>query len=218
MRVDIWSDIRCPFCYIGKRKFELALAQFPHASDVDVIWHSFQLDPALKTQPGLNTLDHLAEIKGMSREESDRMHDRVRQIAHDVGLTFNFDKVVVANSFHAHRLIQLAKTLGLAGDAEEILFKAHFTDAANIDDGAVLLDKGVAAGIPERDVRTLLATDAFAKEVRDDETMARTIGIRGVPFFIFDSRFAVSGAQAPDHFLHVLKTAWTDAENLRQNA
>lgn len=218
MKVDIWSDIRCPFCYIGKRKFEMALAQFPHASGVDVIWHSFQLDPALKTQPDLNALDYLAKIKGMSREESERMHDRVRQIARDVGLTFQFDKVVVANSFHAHRLVQLAKTRGLAGDMEERLFKAHFTEGANIDEDAVLLHRGVAAGLPEPEVRSLLATDAFAKEVHDDEAMARSIGIRGVPFFVFDSRFAMSGAQAPDHFLHALQTAWPEAENLSKDA
>ncbi len=218
MKVDIWSDIRCPFCYIGKRKFEIALEEFAHSNEVEVIWHSFQLDPALKTHPGLNVLDYLARIKGVSREESAEMHEHVRQMAEDVGLTFNFDKVVVANSFNGHRLIQLAKTSGVAGSVEEKLFKAHFTDGANIDDALTLLDIGVAAGLPDGDVKKLLTSNDYAREVEEDEMMARSIGIRGVPFFIFDSRFAVSGAQSRDKFLHTLQKAWQESENKRRDA
>jgi protein disulfide-isomerase len=113
MKVDIWSDIRCPFCYIGKRKFEKALERFPHSDKVEVVWHSFQLDPELKTQPGVHVYDYLARVKGITRDQAVRMHQHVKQSAREVGLEFNFDSAIVANSFNGHRLIQLAKSKGL---------------------------------------------------------------------------------------------------------
>ena len=112
MKINIWSDIRCPFCYIGKRKFELALEQFQHKDQVEVIWRSFQLDPGLKTQPETNVLDYLAKIKGITREQAGQMHEHVKEVAQEVGLTFNFEKSVLANSLNGHRLIQLAKANG----------------------------------------------------------------------------------------------------------
>lgn len=207
MKVDIWSDIRCPFCYIGKRNFEHALAQFPHKEQVEVIWHSFQLDPTLKTAPDMNAYDYLAKVKGMTREESIQMHTHVTRVARQAGLSFHFDKTVVANSHNAHRLIQLAKTKGLADQAEEFLFKAHFTDGKNIDDAETLVRIGVETGMKEHEVRALVSSADFAEAVRQDESQARAIGIRGVPFFIFDERFAVSGAQPTEAFLQALEKA-----------
>lgn len=212
MNIEIWSDIRCPFCYIGKRKFERALDQFAYKDKVKVIWHSFQLDPALKTQPGMNAYDYLARIKGMTREESVQMHAHVTEVASQAGLSFNFDKTVVANSYNGHRLIQMAKTKGLGDEAEEQLFKAHFTDGKNIDDPEVLAEIGTAIGLDEHDVKTLLANGAYSQEVDDDEKMARSIGIRGVPFFVFNDKFAVSGAQSPEVFLQTLEKAWESQE------
>lgn len=208
MKINIWSDIRCPFCYIGKRKFEAALDKFPHKDEVEVIWRSFQLDPNLKTRTDISTYDYFAEIKGKSKEEAIQMHQYVNEVAGQVGLRFDFDKAIVANSFNAHRLIQLARTKGLGDDAEELLFKAHFTEGKNIDDNTVLMEIGLALGLGEAVVKEVLETDAFAKEVREDELRAHTIGVRGVPFFVFNDKMAVSGAQSPDIFLDTLNKAW----------
>ena len=210
MKINIWSDIRCPFCYIGKRKFELALEQFQHKDKVEVIWRSFQLDPGLKTQPETNVLDYLAKIKGITREQAGQMHEHVKEVAQEVGLTFNFEKSVLANSLNGHRLIQLAKANDLGDVAEELLFKAHFTDGKNIDDPETLLRIGTAIGLVEQDVRRVLRSDDFKEEVKADELLGRSIGIRGVPFFIFNDKYALSGAQSPEIFLQTLRRAWAD--------
>src|SRR5690349_7266418 len=196
MKVDIWSDIRCPFCYIGKRKFEKALERFPHSDKVEVVWHSFQLDPELKTQPGVHVYDYLARVKGITRDQAVRMHQHVKQSAREVGLEFNFDSAIVANSFNGHRLIQLAKSKGLGDAAEEQLFKAHFIEGKNIDDIATLKEIGTAVGLSPDELSELLASDQYSAEVREDEMKAHAIGIRGVPFFILNDKYAVSGAQA----------------------
>ncbi|MBB6270986.1 protein disulfide-isomerase [Pedobacter cryoconitis] len=212
MKVDIWSDVNCPFCYIGKRKFELALEQFEHKDQVEIEWHSFELDPNAETRPGLNAYDYLAEKKGQSREWSVQMHQQVIGAAAEVGLEFDFDKVIIANSFNAHRLIQLAKAKGLDNEVEEQLFIAHFIAGKNIDDHAVLVETGKAAGLAQADIETLLAGDTFTSEVRADEQIAQQIGISGVPFFILDQKLAVSGAQPPATFLGALEQAWTKSQ------
>lgn len=214
MKVDIWSDIRCPFCYIGKKKFEKALERFTHKEKVEVIWHSFQLDPGLKTQRGVHVYDYLARVKGISRDQAVRMHQHVKQSAREVGLEFNFDNAVVANSLNGHRLIQLAKSKGLGDVAEEALFRAHFIDGKNIDDRVSLREIGLAIGLHFDELDQLLASDQFAMEVHEDEKRAQSIGIRGVPFFILDDKYAVSGAQAPELFLQALESAWQDREKI----
>lgn len=213
MQVNIWSDVRCPFCYIGKKKFERALAQFPHRNEIQIIWHSFQLDPALKTQPQARSLDYLAKVKGITREHAAEMHKHVERIGHTVGIDFQFENVIVANSFNAHRLIQMAKTRGLADKAEEELFKAHFVEGLNIDDTDALTGLGSRIGLEGEAVRRMLASDEFSAEVEKDEVAARSIGIRGVPFFIFNDMAAVSGAQAPEFFLQTLATTYADYES-----
>ncbi|WP_367867400.1 DsbA family oxidoreductase [Pedobacter sp. WC2423] len=211
MKVDIWSDVNCPFCYIGKRKFELALEQFEHKDKVKVEWHSFELDPNAETKPELNAYDYLAEKKGQTREWSVQMHEQVTGAAAEVGLKFNFDQVVIANSFNAHRLIQLAKSKGLDNEIEEQLFIAHFTEGKNIDDAAVLIETGKAAGLDQNDIEALLSDNTFTEEVRADEQIAQQIGISGVPFFIINQKLAVSGAQPPATFLGALEQAWTNS-------
>ncbi|HNJ34031.1 MAG TPA: DsbA family oxidoreductase, partial [Leptospiraceae bacterium] len=128
MKVEIWSDVMCPFCYIGKRKFERALAQFPERESIEIEWKSFQLNPGMKTEPGKSINEYLAEVKGWSVEEAKKMNDRVSQIASAVGITFNFDQAIVANSFDAHRLSHMAKKHGLQDQMEERLFAAYFTE------------------------------------------------------------------------------------------
>jgi predicted DsbA family dithiol-disulfide isomerase len=216
MKVDIWSDVRCPFCYIGKRKFEKALEKFSHKNEIEVNWHSFELDPSLKTDQSVNALEHISEIKGISKTQAEGMFSHVTQVAKEVGLDFDFEKNVVANSFNAHRLIQLAKTKGLANEAEEALFKGHFIEGKNIDDEETLIQTGISIGLDEKDVKEIFSSDVFAEEVKRDEMQAQSFGIRGVPFFILNNKYAVSGAQSPEVFSQAISQAWREFEKEQQ--
>lgn len=216
MKVDIWSDVRCPFCYIGKRKFENALEKFPHKNEIEVNWHSFELDPSLETNTGVSAIEHISEIKGISKVQAEGMHEHVINVAKEIGLDFDFEKSVVANSFNAHRLIQFAKTKGLANDAEEALFKAHFVEGKNIDDDETLIETGVSIGLDGNEVKKILTSDAFAKEVKQDEMQAQSIGINGVPFFVLNNKYAVSGAQSPDIFWDALEQTWEEIKKEKQ--
>jgi len=212
MKVDIWSDVRCPFCYIGKRKFEKGLEQFAQKNKIEVVWHSFELDPSFETRIDVNIYDYLAERKGQSKEWSVQMHKQVTDMAKEVGLEYNFDKAVVANSFNAHRVLALAKEKGLADVAEEKMFKAYFTDGKNIDDNDTLVKIGKEIGVEENDVRSLLTSEEYVQQVRDDEMRAHEIGVNGVPFFVINNKYAVSGAQAPETFTQALQHAWSEYE------
>ena len=205
MEIKIWSDVRCPFCFIGKRKLEAALEQFPEKDKVKITWKSFQLDPALETRTDINVIDYFVETKGVTAEQARQMLSGATQMAGDVGLHFDLEKGVLANSYKAHRLIQMAKTQGLGDEIEEALFKAHFEEAKNIDDPQVLISVAVSVGMKEAEVSEMLTSDAFAYEVKQDELEARNIGVRGVPFFVFDDRYAVSGAQPVEDFLQTLQ-------------
>jgi predicted DsbA family dithiol-disulfide isomerase len=210
MDVEIWSDVMCPFCYIGKRKFEQALSQFPNRDGIRVVWKSFQLNPDMPTDPETSINQYLANVKGWSLEQAEQMNDRVTAKAKEVGLTYHFDKAVVANSWDAHRLIQLAKTKGLGDAAEERLFKAYFTEGRNTADHATLLELGNDVGLSTGEVSALLASDQYAQAVDQDLYEARQIGVRGVPFFVMNHKYAVSGAQQPETFLSALQTAWSE--------
>ncbi len=202
----------CPFCYIGKRKFESALNQFPQKEQVNIVWKSFQLNPDMKSEPGRSTIEHLAEVKGLSLAEAKRMTDHVTAMAREVGLTYHFEKAVVANSWDAHRLIQLAKQHGLGDAAEEGLFEAYFTNGRDTSDHATLLEIGTGIGLDKAAVEQLLQTNQFAEAVRQDIYEARQVGVQGVPFFVFNRKYAVSGAQPPETFLGALQTAWPEWE------
>jgi predicted DsbA family dithiol-disulfide isomerase len=212
MKVDIWSDVRCPFCYIGKRKFETALERFPHRDNVEVEWRSFELEPDLKTKHNSVT-EYLAQRKNISPAKSALLHEQLTQKAKEVGLTYHFDKTIVANSFDAHRLIQLAKLNGLGDAAEERLFKAYYTEGKDISDHLTLIVLGDEIGIDGRAVKQMLDSDAFADEVRKDEQQAQALGINGVPFFVINERYGVSGAQQPEVFLQTLEKAWQESVN-----
>lgn len=208
MEVKIWSDVRCPFCYIGKRKFETALAAFAHKDEVKITWKSFELDPDLQTVADTNIYEYFSKAKGIPQEQAVDMFNNVTQVAAEVGLDFKLDQSVVANSFKAHRVIQLAKTLNLGDEIEEALFRIHFMEGKNIDDEQVLTDTAKNIGIPASAVQSLFNGDDFDAEVRIDQLEAQRIGIRGVPFFVFDDKYAVSGAQAPEIFLQTLEKAY----------
>lgn len=211
MQVEIWSDIQCPFCYIGKRKFEAGLAAFEGKDKVAVTWRSFQLNPDLEAQPGKDIYTYLSEVKGISREQSVQMHGQVTAMAAEVGLNYDFDRAVVSNSYDAHQLIQLAKKEGLGDAAEEQLFKAYFTEGKDVSDHHILAQLGEAIGLETTAVTHMLAQNTCSKEVDADIAEAQALGIRGVPFFLIDRKYAVSGAQPAEAFLSALQQAQGEA-------
>ncbi|HTN37462.1 MAG TPA: DsbA family oxidoreductase [Arachidicoccus sp.] len=210
MKIEIWSDIMCPFCYIGKRKFEQALKQFSNKEGVVLDWKSFQLMPELKTLSGKNMDEFLAEHKEISLEEAKAMNRQVIEMAKQVGLVYNFDIAIPANTFNAHRFIHFAKQHGKQNEAEEILFRSYFTDGKNINDYPTLIQLGEAMGLDRVELNTALENGSFANDVNRDIYEARQIGVRGVPFFVFNGKYGVSGAQAPETFLETLENSFAE--------
>lgn len=210
MKVEIWSDIICPYCYIGKRKFEAALAQFRYKDIIQVEWKSFQLAPDLKTQPDKNAFQYMGEQRGKSVEETQAMTSWVTQIAKQAGLTYNFDKTVAANTFNAHRFSHFVKQYGKQDEAEELLFRSFFTDGKNIDDYQALIQLGAEIGLDTIALKTALEYNSYADDVRADIYEAQQIGVSGVPFFVFNRKLAVSGAQESAAFLETLEKAYSE--------
>jgi predicted DsbA family dithiol-disulfide isomerase len=213
MKVEIWSDVMCPFCYIGKRKFEAALAQFEHHDKVEIIWKSFQLQPDLVTDPSKNTLEHLAENKGWSMEQTRQITTNVVNMAAEVGLHYNFDKAVVANSFDAHRISHLAKSKGKGNEFEEVLFSAYFIEGKNTADHETLAELAASIGLNKQEALDVLATDAYAADVRNDIYESQQVGVRGVPHFVLGDKYAISGAQPTELFLQALNQTWNEMKN-----
>ena len=214
MKVEIWSDVVCPFCYIGKRQFEQALAEFGHADEVEVEWRSFELDPGAPAVRSGDQVQHLADKYGMSRADAQAAQDRVLASAARVDLALDFERARGGNTFDAHRLIHLAADHGLQGEMEERLFAAYFTRGEPIGDRATLEAIGVELGLPAEEVARVLGSDAYADAVRADEAEARSLGVTGVPFFVVDRAYGVSGAQGAETLLEVLDRAWADARPL----
>jgi predicted DsbA family dithiol-disulfide isomerase len=210
MKIEIWSDVMCPFCYIGKRRFEDALQQFAHKDSVEIEWKSFQLNPDMVTDPSVNINQYLANAKGWTLEYAQQMNNHVTEMAAEVGLTYHMDNAVVANSFNAHRFTHLAKKHSLGANAEEALFKAYFTDGKNVDDTDTLIELGTSIGLNAEEVKQTLATDAFANDVKHDIAEAQYLGIKGVPFFVMNSKYGVSGAQAVPVFSQTLEKAFEE--------
>lgn len=204
MKVEIWSDVMCPFCYIGKRRFEQALEKFPKKESVVIEWKSFQLDPEIKTIPGKSVNEYLAERKGWTLDYARKVNDRVTGMAREVGLQYDFDKAIVANSFDAHRLSHFAKKQGKQDAMEERLFKAYFTEGKNTADHETLIQLASEIGMNADEVGTMLAGNEFSDDVNNDIYQARQVGARGVPFFVFNNAYAVSGAQPSEVFMNVL--------------
>ncbi|MBC8085302.1 MAG: DsbA family oxidoreductase [Hymenobacter sp.] len=211
MQVEIWSDILCPFCYIGKRRLEKALATFGHAAEVTVHWRSFELDPAADPTPGINQYARLAAKYGKSEEWARQMSADMTKTAAAEGLVFDFDRVVPANSLRAHRLVHLAAEHGRQDAAKERLFRAYLEEGLDINDVPTLTRLGAELNLPTPEVDQLLTSDAFEQEVRHDEYQARQLGVRGVPYFVFDNKYAVSGAQPTELFREVLAKVWEEA-------
>ncbi len=210
MKVEIWSDIMCPFCYMGKRKFELALAEFEHKDKIEIIWKSFQLHPELKKSTPTDIEELIAGKKGIDTNQAKHINEQVAQAGRQVGLNFNFDKVLAINTFDAHRFLHFAKANGKTNEAEEVMFSAYYTDGKNVGDFNVLVELGKELGLDTNALKTALGNESYADEVRADIYEAQQLGIRGVPFFVFDRKYAVSGAQEPQTFLQTLVKSYTE--------
>lgn len=207
MKVEIWSDVMCPFCYIGKERFEKALDQISQKEQVEVIWKSFQLQPNINYQPGKDAATIISELKGIPPEQMLKAHTNMEAMAKDLGVTMNFKEVKLANTFDALRLVKLADKYGLANDAEDRLFKAHFAEGKVVSDHDVLIDLSAEIGLNKEEAMRMLSTNTYANEVDADVEEARQIGISGVPFFVFDRKYAVSGAQPIEAFVETIQAS-----------
>jgi predicted DsbA family dithiol-disulfide isomerase len=215
VRIEIWSDVVCPWCYIGKRRLETALAGFPHRDEVEVVWRSFQLDPSTPREvTNERVADRLASKYGMSADEARQMQARVTALAAEEGMHWRHDESPVANTIDAHRLIHLAEQQGgtkLQGELKEALLNAYFAEARNVGDPSVLRDVAVGVGLDPARVDEVLASNEFEDAVQADIQQAAAFGATGVPFFVVDRKFGVSGAQPTELFTQVLERAWSEA-------
>jgi predicted DsbA family dithiol-disulfide isomerase len=216
MRIEIWSDIACPWCYIGKRRLESALAEAVATGSVDeddvaVVYRSFQLDPAAPAVGTETALEMLSRKYGVSREEAAQMQARVTGLAEAEGMSWQHEKTLHANTLDAHRLLHLAKESGRQAELKEALLAANFVEARDIADHSVLRQVAVGAGLPADRVDAVLASDDFATDVRADIEQARAYGATGVPFFVVDQKYGVSGAQPAEVFAQLIERAWGES-------
>jgi predicted DsbA family dithiol-disulfide isomerase len=214
MRIEIWSDVVCPWCFIGKRRLESALDAFPHKDEVEVEYRSFELDPSAPTPATEPVVGMLARKYGVSVEQAAQMQDQVSQVAAEVGLEYHLDRTLHANTVDAHRLLHLALAEAgprVQGELKEALMTAYFTRADDVTDHDVLRKAAADAGLDPSRVEAVLASQEYADAVRADVDQARAFGAGGVPFFVVDRKFGVSGAQPVEVFTQVLERAWADS-------
>jgi predicted DsbA family dithiol-disulfide isomerase len=208
MDIEIWSDIACPWCYVGKRRFEAALADFEHRDDVSVTWRSFELDPQAPAQRPVDSATHLAEKYGMSRDEALARQRSLAEVAAGDGLDMRPDLTRGGNTFDAHRLVQLAKATGMQDAMKERLMRAYHTEGESIGDTETLRRLALEVGLPEDEVRDVLASDRYAADVREDERTAMSLGINAVPFFVVDRRMGAAGAHPAQALAELLRRGW----------
>jgi len=208
LKVEIWSDFACPFCYIGKTYYERALAQFPHREQIVTQYKSFELDPNASASHKQPTIESLAEKYGTTVEQAKEMTKGVASRAEEAGLTFHFDNMMTINSLDAHRIVHYAGTVGKAKELVEALFYAYFTDNKDLSDRQVLISIAESVQLQVADV--LEDEQKYKAQVRADEFEAQQLGVRGVPFFVIDRKYAISGAQPMPVFLETLNKAWSE--------
>jgi predicted DsbA family dithiol-disulfide isomerase len=212
MQVEIWSDVVCPWCYMGKKRFERALAGFEHGDQVQVVYRSFELDPAAPEGVTTPTVERLAEKYRMSPSEADQAQRQMEERAAADGLTFRMAGLRSGNTRDAHRLLQLAKEAGLQGQLMERLQRAYFTDQESIFDHSTLARLAAETGLDRDDVAAVLASDRYTDHVETDERMAQALGATGVPLFVVDRKYGISGAQPAETITSVLERAWDEAQ------
>lgn len=210
VKIDIWSDIACPWCYIGKRRLETALAAFPHRDEVEVVWHSFQLDPSAPQQPEITVAQRLSEKYGVSTADAAQMMARVEGLAAEEGMTWRHADSLHVSTLDAHRLLHLAKSEGKQGALKEALLASYFAEAGNVADPDTLVAIATSVGLEEARVREVLASREFESDVEADLAQAVAYGASGVPFYVVDERYGISGAQPVEVFTQVLEKAWGD--------
>ncbi|HEY2734552.1 MAG TPA: DsbA family oxidoreductase [Polyangiales bacterium] len=215
LQVQVWSDIACPWCYVGKRRFESALARFDHAAEVEIVWRAFELDPsAPRSQPKQDYAQRLASKYGQTRAQAQARIEQLVALAQADGVTLDFTRIQPGNTFDAHRLIHLALDRGKQGAVKERLLRAYLSEGEAIGAPEALLRLTTEAGLEPDEVQAVLATDQYAREVRADETQARELGIHGVPFFVVAQRYAIEGAQPAELILSALERAWSELSPL----
>jgi predicted DsbA family dithiol-disulfide isomerase len=209
--VDVWSDVVCPWCFVGKRRLEAALAGLPFAGSVDVRWHAFELDPSAPARAEGNYVERLARKYRLPTGQAQQMIDRMVSVGREDGIVFDFERAQAGNTFDAHRLMHHAALEGKQGALAERLFLGYFSEGAAVSDKEALAQLAEAAGLDGERARAVLFSDAHAEAVRNDERQAAAMGVRGVPFFVVDGRYAVSGAQPAELLRQALERAWSEA-------
>ena len=211
--VDVWSDVMCPFCLMGDRNLELALEEFSHRDDVKITYHSYQLMPDYPENSPLPSAEAVAKQKGMPVEQFKQMNDGVAQRGAEVGLDYNFDQALTVNSRRAHRLSHFAEQQGVQHELMQNLFKAYFTDGKNVEDREVLADLAAEVGLDRDEALAKMDNEELDHAVQADINQASQIGVQGVPFFVFNNKYAVSGAQPQQVFQQALETVWGEANS-----
>lgn len=213
MKIEIWSDVACPFCYIGKRRLEEALSTFEHKDNVEIEWKSYLLNPDMATDADKTLNEYLAENKGWTKEYTEQVQGHVTAMAAEVGLEYHLDKAVPANTKQAHNLIQLAKTKGKGEEMEEVLFRAYFTEGKNLDDTTTLMEIGKGIGLTSDEMETTLNNKSYDSSIEKDIYEGIQIGVKGVPFFVFDNRYGISGAQPLEVFTRTLRQTYEESQS-----
>lgn len=211
MKVQIWSDVMCPFCYIGKKNFEKALTQLSFDEPIEIEWKSYQLDPTLEETSGtLTTKKYLMNKRGLSEDQIDQMMSNMIEMGKQSGIDFSKGNPIVANTFKAHQLLHVAKKHNIQNEMEELLFEAHFLESKNVADEDVLMTLGNQLGIDSEEIQKAFVDQEIAYEVQQDILEARTIGVTGVPFFVLNNKYAMSGAQPAEAFVEALTQTYTE--------
>jgi len=210
MKIEIWSDIACPYCYIGKRKLEEALKLFPHTEEIEIVWHSYELNPDLPKAPlGKSIYEFMAEQSGTSIEQQKVNMKKLESLARTTGLEYNFDNLIVTNTSDALRLVKLANLYDLADEMEEILFKAYFTEGKNISDKKILMELGKKAGLNETEITHMLESDLFSNEIKDDIRFSEEkLDLQFIPFYLFNNRDIIQGSLIVEEYTDVLNKSY----------
>lgn len=222
MKIEIWSDVMCPFCYIGKKNFEKTLENLPFKDEIKVEWKSFQLDPTLEHNKTKTTAEYFREKKGFPEEQAKQMTENVIRMGKSSGIDFNFEKALITNTLSAHKLLHLAKKYHKSTEMEEELFRAHFIEGKNVGDKNVLIALAVSLAIDAEEADNSLQSDNFNYEIQQDILEARNNGISGVPFFILNGKYGISGAQPVEVFKNAMiqtyeETVVTVKNNSQEN-
>ena len=212
MKIEIWSDIACPYCYIGKRKLENALNKFPHKNEVEIVWHSYELNPDMpKKAPAGRFVERFSKAFDISQEEAQRQFDEITALAKKVGLTYNFDKLIAANTSDALRLVKLANVFDLANECEEVLFKAYFTDGLDISNREVLIKLGTQIGLNEKRITNILDGGSYYEEIKKDKEYAdKELNLEYIPFYLINGRHIIQGSLSEDEYLNIIENAYLE--------